>query len=152
MQKRIVAITAAAVAVAGLAACSSEKQPNHPSQASVTINGNTVASKQSVTCAQQANTLPGSDPQWYWTIAVGDRDVSGIRALLNGSGDKLIAESVHIVNLGGFTGSYIKDGGEEASASFGSETFTVTGTANGFDTTRKPQEPATATFKIVATC
>ena len=145
-------IAAAAVAVAGLAACSSEKQPNHPSQASVTINGNTVANKQMVTCTQQVSTVPGSEPWWYWTIAVGDQDISGVKALINGSGDKLTAESVHIVNLGGFTGSYVKDGGDEASASFNSETFTITGKANGFDTTRKPEEPATATFKIVATC
>ena len=151
MQNRVVVVTAAAVAVAGLAACSSEPQPNHPSQASVTINGNTVATKQTVTCSQQANTLPGAAPQWYWTIAVGDKNVSGVRALLNGSTDKLTAESVHIVNLGGFTGTYAIDDGGQATASFGSETFTITGTANGFNT-YKPDQPATATFKIVATC
>src|ERR1700758_5422451 len=151
MQKRVVVVTVAAVAVTGVAACSSEPQPSHPSQASVTINGNTVASKQTVTCFQQANTLPGAQPQWYWTIAVGDRNVSGVRAMLNGSTDKLTAESVHILNLGGFTGTYAKDDGGEASASFGSETFTITGTANGFNT-YKPDQPATATFKIVATC
>lgn len=143
-------MTAVAAAMAGLAACSSQ-EPNHPSQASVTINGNTVASKQTVTCAQQANNLPGADPRWYWTIAVGDRDVSGIRATLNGSSDKLTAESVHILNLGGFTGTYTKDDNGEASASYGSETFTITGTANGFNA-YQPQEPAKATFKIVATC
>jgi Mycobacterium 19 kDa lipoprotein antigen len=148
---RFVVVIAAAVAVTGLAACSSTPQANHPSQASVTINGNTVASRQRVTCSQQANTLPGSQPQWYWTIAVGDREVSGVRALLNGSGDKLTAESVHILNLGGFTGTYSMDNGGEASASFGSETFTITGTADGFNT-YKPGEPASATFKIVATC
>ena len=117
----------------------------------MTINGNTVATKQTVTCSQQANTVPGTAPQWYWTIAVGDKNVSGVRALLNGSTDKLTAESVHILNLGGFTGSYSSDDGGEASASFGSETFTVTGTADGFNT-YKPDEPASATFKIVATC
>lgn len=142
---------AAVAAVAGVAACSSEPQPNHPSQASVTINGNTVASKQSVTCSQQANNLPGQKPQWFWTIAIGDRDVSGVRAMLNGSSEKLTAESVHILNLGGFTGTYSEGDGGEANASFGSETFTITGKADGFNT-YKPGEPATATFKIVATC
>jgi Mycobacterium 19 kDa lipoprotein antigen len=151
VRKRVVVVATGAVAVTGLVACSSEPQPNHPSQASVTINGNTVASKQAVTCSQQADTLPGSAPQWYWTIAVGDRNVSGVRALLNGSTDKLTAESVHILNLGGFTGAYAIEDGGEASASFGSETFTITGTANGFNT-YKPDQPATATFKIVATC
>ncbi len=142
---------AAVVAVAGVAACSSEPQPNHPSQASVTINGNTVASKQSVTCSQQANNLPGQKPQWVWTIAIGDRDVSGVRAMLNGSGEKITAESVHILNFGGFTGTYSEGDGGEANASFGSETFTITGKADGFNT-YTPGEPATATFKIVATC
>ena len=88
---------------------------------------------------------------WGRMGAVGDREVSGVRAMLNGSGENLTAESVHILNLGGFTGTYAKDDGGEASASFGSETFTITGTANGFNT-YKPDQPATATFKIVATC
>ncbi len=112
----------------------------------MTINGNTVASKQAVRCTQQ---------QWYWTIAVGDQNVSGVKVLLNGSGDKFTAESVHILNLGGFTGMYSKDDGGDASASFGSETFTITGTAFGFNNgfnTYQPIEPAKATFKIVATC
>jgi hypothetical protein len=151
VRKRIVAVTAAVVAVAGVAACSSEPQPNHLSQASVTINGNTVASKQSVTCSQQVNNLPGSKPQSFWTIAVGDRSVSGIRAMLNNSDQNLTAESVHILNLGGFTGSYSKDNGGQANATFSAETFTITGQADGFNT-YTPGEPATATFKIVATC
>jgi hypothetical protein len=151
VRKRIVVVAAAVVAVAGVAACSSEPPPNHPSQASVTINGNTVASKQSVTCSQLTDNLPGSKPQWFWTLAVGDRDVSGVRAILNGSGENLIAESVHILNLGGFTGAYANGDGGEANATFASETFTITGKADGFNT-YKPGEPATATFKIVATC
>jgi Mycobacterium 19 kDa lipoprotein antigen len=151
VRKRIVVVAAAVVAVAGVAACSSEPPPNHPSQASVTINGNTVASKQSVTCSQQENNVPGSKPQWFWTLAVGDRDVSGVRAMLNGSDENLTAESVHILNLGGFTGSYSGGDGGEANATFASETFTITGKADGFNT-YKPDEPATATFKIVATC
>jgi hypothetical protein len=151
MQKRIVVVTAAAVAVTGLAACSSEPQPNHPSQASVTINGNTVASKQSVTCTQQADNLPGSALQMYWTINVGDQKVSGVKAMLNDTGEKLVANSVRIQNLGGFTGMYAKDDGGEANATFASETFTITGTAEGFNT-HKPDEPAKATFKLVATC
>jgi len=151
MRKRIVVLAAPLVAVTGVAACSSGPPPNHPSHASVTINGNTVANNQSVTCSQQANNLPGSKPQWYWTIAVGDREVSGVRAMLNGSGENLTAESVHILNLGGFTGTYSVGDGGEANATFASETFTITGKAAGFNI-YQPGEPATATFKIVATC
>jgi hypothetical protein len=142
VQNRIAVAAAAALVVAGLAACSSDKQPSHPSQASVTINGNTVANQQAVTCNQE---------QWYWTIAIGDQKVSGVKALVNKTDDKFTAQSVHIVNLGGFTGTYAKGDGEDASASFSSETFTLTGTAKGFNT-YTPNESATATFKIVATC
>ncbi|MFZ0832437.1 MAG: lipoprotein LpqH [Mycobacterium sp.] len=142
MPNLIVAIAAAALLVAGVAACSSEKQPNHPSQASVVINGNTVANQKSVICKQQ---------QWYWTILIGDQDVSGVKAMVNKTDDTLTAQSVHIVNLGSFTGMYSKGDGGEASASFNSATFTITGTANGYNT-YKPNEPATAKFKIVATC
>jgi len=142
VQNRIALAAVAVLIVAGLAGCSSEKQASHPSQASVTINGNTVANQKAVTCAQQ---------EWYWTIAIGDQDVSGIKALVNKTDDKFTAQSVHIVNMGGFTGTFAKGDGEDASASFSSETFTITGTAKGFNT-YAPNESATATFKIVATC
>jgi hypothetical protein len=144
-------VTAAAVAVTGLAACSSAPQPNHPSQASVTVNGNTVARNQRVTCSQQLDNLPGTKLQSYWMINIGDQDVSGVNASINDSGERLTANSVRILNLGGFTGMYSQDDGGNADVKFASETFTITGTANGFNT-YKPDEPATATFKIVATC
>lgn len=108
----------------------------------MTINGNTVASQRSVRCTQQ---------QWYWTIFVGDQDVSGVKALVNKTDGKFTAQSVHIRNLGGFTGMYSKGDGGEASASFSSETFTITGKADGYNTYQSG-EPASATFKIVATC
>lgn len=139
---RNVALAAAALLVAGAAACSSDKQPNHPSQASVTINGNTVASQKSVRCAQQ---------NWYWTISIGDQQVSGVKAMVNKTDDTFTAQSVHITNLGGFTGTYSNGDGHDASASFSADTFTITGTANGYNT-YQPSEPATAKFKIVATC
>jgi Mycobacterium 19 kDa lipoprotein antigen len=150
VQNRIATATVTALLVAGVAACSSD-QANHPSQATVTINGNTVATKQRVVCAQQLDALPGKPQQMYWAITIGDQQVSGAKAMLNDSGQTLVANSVHIQNLGGFTGMYSKDDGGEANASFASETFTISGTAEGFST-YQPNEPAKATFKIVATC
>jgi hypothetical protein len=150
VHNRIATATVTALLVAGLAACSSE-QPNHPSQATVTINGNTVLTKQPVVCKQQLDSVPGQPQQMFWAINVGSQDVSGARATLNDSGQKLVANSVRIQNLGGFTGMYSRDDGGEASASFSSETFTITGTAEGFNT-YQPGETAKATFKIVATC
>ena len=82
---------------------------------------------------------------------IGDQEVSGVKAMVNKTDDTFTAQSVHIVNLGGFTGTYAKGDGDDASASFNSETFTITGTAKGYNT-YTPNESATATFKIVATC
>ncbi len=143
VRNRIASTAAAALVVGGIAACSSEPpQANHPSQASITINGNTLASKQRVTCVQQ---------QWYWTINIGDQKVSGATVSLDGSGDKLVAKSVHILNLGGFTGMYSVGDGGDADVNFSADTFTITGTAEGFNTD-KPGERAKASFKIAATC
>lgn len=150
MRNRIAAAAAAGLLIPGLVACSSETTVNHPSQASVTVNGNT-ASKQAVSCQQQANKLPGQPGQWFWTIAIGDQKVAGAKVALDGSSEKLIANYVQIQNLGGFTGMYSKDGGTEAQASFASDTFTITGKARGYNTTAAGK-PAEAEFKIVATC
>jgi hypothetical protein len=150
VRNKITATTATALLVVGLAACSSP-QPNHPSKATVTINGNTVATGQRVVCIQQLDNLPGQPRQMYWAISIGDLKVSGAKAMLNDNGPNLVANSVRIQNLGGFTGMYSKDDGGEASANFASETFTITGTAEG-SSTYQPNEPAKATFKIVATC
>ena len=136
------ALVAVVLAAGALSACGSDKQPNHPNQATVTINGNKVADNQRVTCNQQ---------QWYWTINIGDENVAGAKAMLNHTGDKLIADSVHIRNLGGFTGMYSTGDGGDASANFSADTFTISGTAQG-SSTYQPGEPAKATFKIVATC
>jgi lipoprotein LpqH len=155
VQKRIAAATVGGLLVAGLVGCSSETSVNHPSQASVTVNGNT-ASKQSVHCNQQANQVPGpagqpAPLQWYWTIAIGDQKVAGAKVSLNGSGDKLITNSVRIDNLGGFTGMYSLNDGPAAQTSFASDTFTISGKAHGYNTS-EPGERTEADFKIVATC
>ena len=61
------------------------------------------------------------------------------------------SQSVHIQNLGGFTGMYSQGGGGDANMSMSGDKFTVSGTANGYKTD-KPDEPATATYKIIVTC
>jgi ipoprotein LpqH len=142
MPNRPALATAAALVAVGLSACSSEPQPQHPNGASVTINGNTVLNKQPVKCVQQ---------QWYWLINIGDQNVSGVKATVNGNGKTLFPNSVQIRNLGGFTGMYAAENGGNADMTFSQATFTITGTAEGFNTA-KPDERAKATFKIVATC
>jgi hypothetical protein len=159
VHNRIAAMAVSGFVLTCLVACSSETSVNHPSQASVTVNGNTSA-KQSVSCNQQANNLPvdskdnkssGQSMQWYWTILIGDQNVAGAKVSVDGSGEQLVTNSVRIHNLGGFTGMYSKDGGGEAQISFVADTFTITGKALGYNTS-EPNEPTQADFKIVATC
>lgn len=140
MHKRIGALVAAALAVAGLGACSPKSQTPLSSSASVTVNG-TDAKINVVKCYQQ---------EWYRTIDIGG-DFAGAKVVIDGRAEPQTAESVRIQNLGGFTGMYSKDDGGDASMNFSGDKFTVTGTANGYKSDT-PTEPATATFKIVASC
>ncbi len=140
MHKRITAVVAMALAVAGLAACSPKPQTQLSSTASVTVNGND-AKINVVKCYQQ---------EWYRTIDIGG-DFAGAKVVIDGRAEPLTAESVRIQNLGGFTGMYSKDDGGDANMSFSGDKFTISGTANGYKSD-KPGEPATATFKIIATC
>jgi hypothetical protein len=140
MPNRIAAAAGAAPTVAVLGACSSSPQTPLSSAASVTVNGND-AQLQIVKCGQL---------QWYRTIDIGG-DYSGADIVIDEQAQPLVAKSVRIQNLGGFTGMYLKDDGGNADMSLSGDRFTITGTANGFKTD-KPGEPATAVFKIIATC
>jgi|SRR5271168_2811161 len=140
MQNRIAAMAGAALTVAVLGACSSVPQTPLSSTASVTVDGHD-AKIQVVKCGQL---------EWNRTIDIGG-DFSGATAVIDQSTHPLTATSVHIQNLGGFTGMYSQGSGGSANASLNGDTFTVTGSANGFKTD-KPGEPATADFKIIVTC
>jgi len=140
VQKQIVAAATAAIAVAALGACSPRPQTQLSSTASVTVNGNDTGSHV-VKCTQL---------EWYRTIDIGG-DFARATISIDERAQPLTATSVRIQNLGGFTGMYSKDDGGDASMSFSGDKFTITGTANGFNTD-KPGESASATFKIIATC
>jgi hypothetical protein len=140
VQNRIAAATAAVLAVAALGACSSRPQSQISSTASVTVNGNDA----------KINVVKCSQLEWYRTIDIGG-DVAGAKVVIDGRTQPLTTMSVRIQNLGGFTGMYSKGDGGDADMSLSGEKFTITGTANGFKTD-KPGEPASAAFKIVATC
>jgi lipoprotein LpqH len=88
--------------------------------------------------------------EWYRTIHIGG-DVSGATVVIDERAEPLTAESVRIRNLGGFTGMYSRGDGGDADMSLSGDRFTITGTADGYKTDN-PGEPATATFKIIATC
>jgi len=139
MPNRIMA-AGVAVTVAVLGACTSRPQTPISSSASVTVDGHD-AKIQVVKCSQL---------QWDRRIDIGG-DFAGATVVVDQSARPLTATSVHIQNLGGFTGMYSQGDSGSANVSLNGDTFTITGSANGFKTD-KPTEPAAADFKIVAAC
>lgn len=140
MQNRIVAAVAAAFVVAGLGACTARPPNQLSGTASVTVNGNDM----------KFNVVKCSQREWARTIDIGG-NFAGAKIVIDEGSQPASAESVHIQNLGGFTGMYSRGGGGEADMSMTSDKFTVSGTANGFKVD-KPNEAASASFKIIATC
>jgi ipoprotein LpqH len=137
---RVAPAAAVALALAFLGACTPRPQTQQSGTASVTVNGNDTKF-QIVNCTQV---------EWIRTIDIGG-DFSGAKVVIDQRGEPVTAESVHIRNLGGFTGMYSQGDGGDASMSMSGDKFTITGTASGYQVD-KPGEPATATFKIIAAC
>ena len=140
MSHRMIAASFAALAVTAGGACTAKPQTQLASTAQVTIDGADTGSHVAK-CSQQ---------DWYRTIAIGG-DFAHATVAIDEHAERATATSVRFQNLGGFTGTYVKGGDGDASSSFSGDKFTVTGTANGFKVD-KPNEAASVTFKIVATC
>lgn len=143
MRRRTVhlTITAAAVfVVAFLGACDAEPRSALSNTASVTVDGKD-AKVAVVKCTQV---------QWYRMIRIGG-DFAGATVVVDGRGAQAFAQSVRIQNMGGFTGMYSQGGQGDANTSVSGQTFTITGTANGYKFD-KPNEPVTASFKINVSC
>jgi ipoprotein LpqH len=139
MLNRIAAVTIA-LSVAVLGACTPRPQTPLGGTASVTVNGND-AKFQIVKCTQV---------EWYRTIDIGG-NFSGATVTVDARAEPVTTDSVHIRNLSGFTGMYSQGDGSEAKTSLSGGKLTITGTAHG-SKSDKPNEPDTATFKIVVTC
>jgi len=135
-----IAAIAAALTVAVVGACTPRPQTPLVATASVTVNAN-EAKFQIVKCTQV---------EWYRTIDIGG-NFSGATVAVDERAEPVTVNSVHIRNLGGFTGMYSQGDGDDAKTSLSSGKFTISGTAHGYKVD-KPNEPATATFKIIATC
>jgi ipoprotein LpqH len=140
VRNRLPAATAATLAVALLAACTSRPPTPLSTTASVNINGN-GADFHIVKCSQM---------EWNRMIDIGS-DFAGARIVIDERTEPAIADSVRIRNLSGFTGMYSHDGAGDAKLTVNSDKVTIAGTADGYKTD-KPNEPASVTFKIVATC
>lgn len=139
VRNRIV-VVAAALAVALLGACTARSSTQIASTASVTVNG-TDANFHNVKCGQR---------DWTRTIDIGG-NFAGAKIIIDEGAQPASTEAVQIQNLGGFTGMYARGDGGGADTSMAGDKFTITGTANGFKTDN-PNEAASVTFKIIATC
>ena len=139
MRNRIVA-AAGVLTIALVGSCTSRPPTQIASTASVTVNGND-RNFHVVQCSQR---------EWTRTIDIGS-DFAGAKLIIDESSQPATVESVHIQNLGGFTGMYSRGGDGDAGMSMNGDKFTVSGTANGY-LIAKPGEPATATYKINVSC
>ncbi|MGZ4526800.1 MAG: lipoprotein LpqH [Mycobacterium sp.] len=140
MRDRVAATIAASLAVTMLGACTSRPPTQLSSTASVTVNGNET----------KFNIVKCGQVEWTRTIDIGG-DFAGANVVVDERAEPAFAESVHIRNLNGFTGMYSRGGEGDADTSLSGDRFTISGTARGYKAD-KPNEPATATFKIVTAC
>jgi ipoprotein LpqH len=143
---RIRLLVTAAVALA-LTGCSSDPPEYQPAPgtlvagtAQVTVNGQDAGTTEAVQC-----TATGA----LTTITTGDQ-TAGVTAMVSNK-DQLIAESVAIRDLGGFTGSYNAGFGGTAEVTMTGRTYDISGTADGFDTD-SPSFRKSGTFAIKVSC
>ena len=147
MGTRVAAVVAATLVVGGVAGCSSGPPPAKPQPgtlvagtAQVSINGKDAGTTEAVQCVPAGSLT---------TITTGD-DASGVTAMVSNKAG-LVAESVSINNLGGFTGSYNADLGGTAKVTMTGATYDITGTADGFNTD-SPSFRTGGTFAIKVSC
>ena len=108
--------------------------------ADVSVDGQKLAPSQNVDC---------TFIQSFTTITTGSGP-TGTTAVVDNA-DGLVAKSVDIRDLGGFTGSYWQNLGGDASVAMTGRTFTITGTAEGFDAAN-PGARIARPFSIRASC
>lgn len=132
---------AAALALLALAGCSPRPSAPSGATASVTVDG-TEKKFNIVNCTQV---------EWFRTIHIGS-DFAGATVQVDERREPVTVQSVRIQNVGDFTGMYSQgDGSDPASTHLNSGKFTIAGTAHG-SKIDKPNEPATATFKLTVAC
>jgi len=116
VRTRIVA-AAAVLVVALLGACTSRPATQLSSTASVTVNGND----------RNFHVVKCSQLEWTRMIDIGS-DFAGAKVVVDESAQPAIAQSVHIRNLGGFSGMYSRGGDGNADMSMTGDKFTISGT------------------------
>jgi lipoprotein LpqH len=157
----VVALGGAAIVVAGLSGCSSNKKSESPSTASGTKSGTASAS---ATAAPSGGgnkvTIDGQDQNVSGTvvcssmggnmnIAIGDA-ATGIAAVLSSDGSAV--QSVGLGNVNGVTLGYQSGAGQgDATATKDGNSYKISGTATGIDMAN-PTQPVNKPFEIDVTC
>jgi lipoprotein LpqH len=147
VHRRFSNVSAAVVVAAIISACSSSPgaaraQPEilPAGSAQVTINDQALPVTHAVTC------MPAGS---LTTITIGDT-ASGTYALVSNE-NTLTTKAVNINNLGGFSGSYTHGLDGKADVTMNGYTYTIRGSAEGFDT-KNPSLRAAGTFTIKVAC
>jgi lipoprotein LpqH len=147
----IVAVGGAAIVIAGLSGCSSEKKSETSGETSsaasaegkttVTIDGKDQAIQGTVVCSSMGGNM---------NIAIGDA-ATGIAAVLS-DGDSPTVQSVGLGNVNGVTLGYQSGAGQgEAKAEKDGKTYKISGTATGVDMAN-PLQPMNKPFEIEVSC
>lgn len=148
MQNRFAAVTAGTLlAVAGVAACSSPPplppQPPGslpPVTAHVIVNGYDAGTTHDVSCNQTG---------WALTFNTGDNN-AGTTTVVD-TGDQIQPTLVQIRDVDGFTGTFSAGTIGNAQAEVAGQTFTITGTALGYNAD-KPTHQIPQQFTIKVNC
>lgn len=111
-----------------------------PGTAAITVNDQDLGEFTTVQCVPAGPLL---------TITTGDEN-SGSTAVVSNA-DGLSAESVYLRDLGGFTGSYNLDLGGSAEVQMTGNTYSISGSADGFKTDN-PSFRTEGTFEIKVAC
>lgn len=147
VKNRVWAITGAAVVLATTAGCSSDSDQEplapgalQPGTASITVNDRQLDDITSVSCTAAGPLM---------TITTGTEQSGSTSVVSNAEG--LAAQSVYLRDLGGFTGSYNLGLGGDAEVEMTGNTYSITGSADGF-ATDNPSFRTQGTFEIKAAC
>lgn len=148
MHKRFRNASVAVVVAASISACSSSPGATPPQPgtlpagtAQVTINNQALPLTHTVTCMPVGSLT---------MITTGDT-VAGTNAVVSNQ-NSLTAKVVNITDLGGFTGSYMYGlNGSKADVTMTGYTYTIRGSAEGFDT-KNPSARAAGTFTMRVAC
>jgi ipoprotein LpqH len=164
----VVAVSGAALLIAGLSGCSSDDKSSSATSASETSAAASSASETSAAESPTAVTGSGTtrvviDGQEQTVngsivcaamggnvnIAIGEA-TTGIAAVVS-EGDAPTVSSIGLGNVNGVTLGYAAGAGGEAKAEKDGNTYKITGTATGIDMAN-PMTPVNKPFEIEVTC